>query len=86
MPACLKRASSVFLDSPVKPGNDGVGDGDVVIIVRPLINQLDFSREETNINNFLTFKEATKIAGWPFIFTLEIKMDSRRCALGDNKK
>jgi hypothetical protein len=39
MPACLKRASSVFLDSPVKPGNDGVGDGDVVIIVRPLINQ-----------------------------------------------
>ena len=37
MPARLKRASSAFLDSPVKPGNDGVSDGDVVIIMRPLI-------------------------------------------------
>jgi hypothetical protein len=37
MPAGFKRASSVFLDSPVKPGNDKIGDGDVVIIMRPLI-------------------------------------------------
>jgi hypothetical protein len=37
MPACLKRASIAFLDSPVKPGNDGVRDGDVVIIMGPLI-------------------------------------------------
>ena len=37
MPAGLKRASSAFLDSPVKPGNDRGWDGDVVIIMRPLL-------------------------------------------------
>jgi len=37
MPADLKRASRAFLDSPVKPGNDEVGHGDVVIIMRLLI-------------------------------------------------
>jgi hypothetical protein len=34
----------------------------------------------------LAFKEATKIAGWPSICTLEIKQDSRRYALVDNRK
>jgi hypothetical protein len=33
MPAGLMRASKIFLDSPVKPGNDGVGEEDVVIIM-----------------------------------------------------
>jgi hypothetical protein len=37
MPAGLKRASRAVLDSPVKPGNDGVGEEDVFIMMRPLI-------------------------------------------------
>jgi len=45
MPASLKRASSAFLDSPVKPGNDRF-DGDVVIIMRPLINSRHGERSE----------------------------------------
>ena len=38
MPAGLKRASSAFLDSPVKPGNDGVGNSEVFIILETLNN------------------------------------------------
>ncbi len=37
MPAGLKRASSAFLDSPVKPGNDMVEKA-MVIIMRLLIS------------------------------------------------
>jgi hypothetical protein len=50
MPAGFERASSVFLDSPVKPGNDKIGDGDVVIIMRPLINRLHDSHHEEKIS------------------------------------
>jgi hypothetical protein len=41
MPAGLKRASRAFLDSPGKPGNDGIAEDDVVIIMRPLIISRD---------------------------------------------
>jgi len=49
MPAGLKRASSAFLDSPVKPGNNGVRDGDGVIIMRLLNISLKASLKSNSL-------------------------------------